>query len=139
MMDAKTYLKISSINLLFLSLGVVLGMIITLQVSSVHAQATKATATESNGTKDSASVRVTPDPNAEYVTPAVTIGGPAVTNTLLANTLACDRLQVNGFEPLRLNDAILGALVKKNVLTQADVQAIVVAGKAEHPLRIKPQ
>jgi hypothetical protein len=69
----------------------------------------------------------------------MSLGGPVVTNTLLASRLACDRLQVNGFEPLRLNDAILSALEKKGLLTKADIQDIVDTGKAQHPLRIKPQ
>jgi hypothetical protein len=46
---------------------------------------------------------------------------------------------VNGFEPLRISDAILSALVKKGYLEQAEVKAIIEAGKADHPLRVKPQ
>ena len=40
------------------------------------------------------------DPNVDYVSPAISMGGPVVTNTFLANRIACDRFEVNGFEPL---------------------------------------
>lgn len=134
-MDTKTYLKISAMNLAFLLLGLVIGILVMSSTTGVHAQ-----------TKDSATIKVdrapiSPplDPNAEYVTPGVGLGGPVVTNTLLANRIACDRLQVNGFEPLKLNDAVLSLLIRKGIVTPEEVTAVVNAGKAEHPLRIKPQ
>jgi hypothetical protein len=96
-------------------------------------------------TKDSATTKVERapvpalDPNAEYVTPVMSMGGPVVTNILLANRIACDRLQVNGYDLLQLNDAILKLLERQHVASTADLQAVVQAGKVEHPLRSKPQ
>ena len=140
-MDLKTYVKISALNLLFLLTGLVLGIAFGRGVIAVHAQTKDAQAQvkESVPLKVEPSVRIERDPNAEYVTAAISLGGPVVTNTLLANKIASDSLQVNGYEPLRLNDAILSALVKKGVFTQADVRSIVEAGKAEHALRVRPQ
>lgn len=138
MMDAKTYVKISAINLIFLLFGIMIGVAFTTELSGVHAQTKQAQTVDSSPTRDVASVKVTLDPNAEYVLPAVTLGGPVVTNTILANRVACDRLQVNGYDVLQLNDAIL-KLLEKQGATQADLRAVIQAGKAEHALRIKPQ
>jgi hypothetical protein len=133
-MDAKTYLKISAINLLFLLIGLILGVTIMDHSGLVHAQDKGAAAKA-----EAPSVKPPEDPNVEYVIPGVSLGGPVVTNTLLANRVACDRLQVNGFDVLKLNDAILNLLARKGVASPTDVQAIVQAGKADRPIRIKPQ
>jgi hypothetical protein len=145
-MDLKTYLKVSIINLLFLLLGLALGIAITTEVTAVHAQTKQAQATDGAQISDSPTTKVTRapqnpplDPNAEYVSPGVSLGGPVVTNTFLASRIACDRLQVNGFDPLRLDDALLSALARKGIFSAAEIQSIIDSGKAEHPLRIKPQ
>lgn len=133
-MDAKTYLKISAINLVFLSAGILIGVAFTTGLVGVHAQTKDTPATKmEKGIPQSAAL----DPNAEYVTPGVTLGGPVVTNTLLANTLACDRLQVNGYDVLKLNDAILKLLTRMGV-SATEIQQVIQSGKAEKPLRIKP-
>ena len=137
-MDAKTYLKVNAANFAFLIAGTLLQPAIVNTQSLfkvVHAQ-----------TKDEhppAKVEPAPvipklDPNVDYVTPVISMGGPVVTNTFLASRIACDRLEVNGFEPLKLNDAILAALARKGLINSADIDAIVAAGKATRPLRIKP-
>jgi len=145
-MDAKTYLKISAINLVFLLAGTLIGIAFMAGMSAVHAQTTQAQTKESTPTRDSATVKVdraptTPalDPDVEYVTPGVGLGGPVVTNMLLANRIACDRIQVNGFDLLKFNDALLNFLARKGIASPIDIQIIVQAGKADRPLRIKPQ
>lgn len=140
-MDAKTYLKVSIINLAFLVVGILIGVgivggLMFLQV--VHAQNTKANPTEGVPTSDVPSIKVTRDPNAEYVTPAVGLGGPVVTNTLLANRIACDRLQVGDFDILKIDDAILSLLQRKGFVNESEIRTVIANGKAEHPLRINP-
>jgi hypothetical protein len=44
---------------------------------------------------------------------------------------------VNGYEPLKLNDAILAILQSKGILNAMDVQQIIRTGKADKPLRVK--
>jgi hypothetical protein len=133
-MDAKTYLKISAINLVFLLVGILLGIAFTTGLVGVHAQSKDTPTTKmEKGTSQPPAL----DPNAEYVTPGVTLGGPVLTNTLLANTLACDRLQVNSFDLLKVNDAILKLLAKMGA-SPADIQQVVQSGRADRPLRIKP-
>jgi hypothetical protein len=63
--------------------------------------------------------------------------GSAAFGTLLANKIGTDQLMVNGFDPLKLDDATLSALQRKGVLTAAEVQGIVEAGKVIKPLRLK--
>jgi hypothetical protein len=86
-MDLKTYLKVSAINLIFLLLGLLLGIGLRTETPAVHAQAKQAQTTDSVSTRDGVSTKVTLDPNAEYVSPGVSLGGPVVTNTLLANRI----------------------------------------------------
>jgi hypothetical protein len=125
-MDAKTYFKVSGINMAFLLAGL---LIWPAAVNSrryilgvVHAQ-----------TKEPAL-----DPNVDYVTQSTGASGPFVTSMILTNRIACDRLEVNGFEVLKLNDAILSLLKTKGIASDADIQRIVNLGKAERPLRLKP-
>jgi hypothetical protein len=133
-MDAKTYLKISAINLLFLLIGVILGVTTVKYSGPVYAQ-DKSSAAKAG----SATGKPPEDPNAEYVGPALTLSSPVVTNVFLANRIACDRLQVNSFDVMKLNDAILNLLVKHGIASPADIQDIVQAGKADRPLRLRPQ
>ncbi len=76
------------------------------------------------------------DPSFEYVSPSISTNTAAF-NTVLANRIACDRLMVNGYEPLKLNDAILAILQSKGILNAMDVQQIIRTGKADKPLRVK--
>ena len=75
--------------------GILIGVALTTGLVGVHAQTKDVPGTKVERAPSSPAL----DPNAEYVSPGVSLGGPVVTNTLLANRIACDRLQVNGFEP----------------------------------------
>jgi len=139
-MDAKSYLKISGVNLLFLVAGILIGpfAVRTFDVMRiVHAQSDKSS-------PHAASKIEQPKPSAEscddskYECVAVGIAsGSAAFGTLLANRIASDQLMVNGFEPLKLHDATLAALVKKGILTNSDVEQIVEAARVKRPLRLK--
>jgi hypothetical protein len=133
-MDAKTYLKISAINLLFLLIGIILGVTIVKYSGPVYAQDKGSAAKAGSPTG-----KPPEDPNAEYLSPSVTLSSPVVANVFLANRIACDRLQVNSFDLLKLNDAMLSLLVKHGIASPAEVQDIVQAGKADRPLRLRPQ
>lgn len=145
-MDIRTYTKVTVLNLILVAAGALIAPVIAHTgrfLTVVHAQVIGGGVVVGGGTSIGGGTTKPPappplDPNADYVTPGVSLGGPVVTNTLLANRIASDRLEVNGFEPLRLNDAILSLLVKKGYVTPADVQAVVEQGKSPRPLRIKP-
>lgn len=137
-MDVKNYFKVSSINLAFLVLGAMIGPVVVNSgrslLGTVHAQSKGA---EQSAAKVDRPPAPADDPDVEYVTPGVSLGGPVLTNTILAHQIACDRLQVNGFDLLKLQDAMLAALVSKRVIDSAEMQAIAKAGKAERPLRLR--
>jgi hypothetical protein len=133
--DAKTYLKISGVNFAFLVAGALIGPLVVNSASViVHAQDSGKAATKAEAKE--APRAAADDPNFEYVTPSISTSTAAF-NTVLANRVACDRLTVNGYEPLKLNDAMLAALQSKGILNAMDVQQIVRNGKAEKPLRVK--
>jgi hypothetical protein len=135
-MDIKVYAKVTALNLLLLVAGA------SLYPSAVYTR-TAFTQVVHAQSKEKDKPLAKPeapalDPNAEYVSPSISLGGPVVTNTLLANKIACDKFQVGGFDLLRMNDAFLNRLIQKGQLTVPEAEAIVAAGKADRPLRIKP-
>jgi hypothetical protein len=46
-------------------------------------------------------------------------------------------LQVNGYDPLKIDDALMGTLQRKGILLPGDISSIASAGKIEKPLRMK--
>ena len=127
------YTIASAINLAILTIGIAIGVFI-----SPHFTKTASAAQSASPPPASTQAPKPPDnPNVDYVSPGVTLGGPVATNILLANRIACDSLQVNGFETLKLYDAILNLLARKGIATPADIEQVVAAGKAEKPLRLR--
>ena len=135
-MDAKTYLKISGLNLAFLVAGALIGPLVVNSAGVVaHAQETTKSAAKADTPKETAKPPAE-DPNFEYVSPNMS-GGVIAANIFVGNRVVCDRLVVNGYEPLKLNDGILAALQSKGVLNAMEVQRIVAAAKTEKPIRIR--
>jgi hypothetical protein len=134
MLDSKTYIKVSVLNLVFLLIGMVLGgsIVIAMAYSQiVHAQ-------------DRPNAKLDPKPSPsdegfEDVIPALGLGGPVATNTLIANRIACDNLQVGSYDVLKIENSLLQLLQKKGILTTAEAQIVVTQGRAERPIRIRPQ
>jgi hypothetical protein len=142
MMDARSYLKVSGVNLVFLVAGILIGpfAVRTFDLMRVvYAQVEKPPARAASKIEQ-------PKPPGEACDDSkyecVTVGiasGTAAFGTLLANRLASDQLMVNGFEPLKLHDATLAALVRKGILSNSDVEQIVEAARVKRPLRLKNQ
>jgi len=136
-MDAKTYLKISGINLIFLSVGILVGIALMSGVIPVHAQVTDKATTKVERAP-AAPIPQCDDSRFECVTPLMTASSAGF-GTVLANRIASDQLMVNGFEPLKLHDATISTLQSKGYLTAGDVKEIVEAGRVKKPLRLKTQ
>jgi len=134
------YTVASAINLAILIVGIALGVVAAPHFSGT-AKANAIQAQSPSKPPPSPPIQLpnihTQDASVDYVTPAITLGGPVVTNTLLANRIACDRLEVNGFEPLRISDAMLSLLVSKGIITSAEVNDVISKGKAPKPLRLR--
>lgn len=142
-MDAKTYLRISLINLTFLLVGVLIGSTVAISVlttATVHAQEEKGKApsvpAKIDGPKEPATPPSCDESKFECVAPGLSTGKAAF-GIILAGRIASDQLMVNGYEPLKLHDATLAVLQSKNILTAEDVKRIVAAAKVEKPLRLK--
>jgi hypothetical protein len=142
-MDAKTYLKVTSVNLAFLLVGALIGPPVVstshyLFDAVIHAQS------KENPDKPPAKVEASKsspasscdDAHFECLAPSISTGTAAF-GIVLANKIASDQLMVNGFEPLKLHDETLAMLQRKGILTAADVRQIVKAARVEKPLRVK--
>lgn len=138
-MQINMYVKASAINLLFLAAGILIGPSVTrtenLFVRSVQAQSKKGI--EVPAKADPAPSTPKECEGFECVSPSIS-SGTAAFHTLIAHRIASDRLMVNGYEPLKLTDGIIGVLVSKNILTSADAQRIIAGAKADKPLRLQP-
>ena len=136
-MDAKTYCKITAINLCFLLAGALVGSVVVKSLDSlciVHAQpADKApkSAPKTEPAKTSCDAG-----HFECVSPSISTTTAAF-GTLLVNRIASDKLTVNGYDPLKLHDATLSALQSKGILSAADVAHIVNAANVAKPLRVR--
>jgi hypothetical protein len=131
------YTVASAINLAILIVGVFIGVIIGPHLSGTAS----ANVNQAQSGQEPSPLPLKPaeDPNVDYVTPGISMGGPVVTSVFLSNRIACDRLEVNGFEPLRISDGIMSLLVQKGIASQGDINKIVASGKAVRPLRIRPK
>jgi hypothetical protein len=139
MPDAKTYLKVSGLNLLFLGVGIALGVWITGHSGTVHAQTQDSTPTEAKVEQSKPPEAIPPEcEHAECV--ATSVGMPsAAIGVLLANRASFDEITVNGYNVLKLHDATLNALQAKGILSKADYAELVAKAKVERPLRAKPR
>jgi hypothetical protein len=75
-------------------------------------------------------------PNIQDVTPGVTIGSLG-SNLILAHEIAADRLTVNGYDVMLLQQNILSYLGNRPLAERADIQNIVNASRASTVYRIK--
>jgi hypothetical protein len=134
------YTVASAINLAILIVGVFIGVAIAPHLSgTASAGAFQAPSAPPAQSPTPQTAKPVEDPNVDYVTPGISMGGPVVTNLFLANRIACDRLEVNGFEPLKISDGIMSLLINKGIASPADVNQIVASGKAVRPLRLRPK
>ncbi len=143
-MDVKTYLKISIINLIFLLVGVLIGIACMTGLSSVDAQAQ---VKETLPTRDGATTKVERAPASPQTTACdessfecVSAGissGSAAFGILLANRMASDTLSVNGYDLLKLHDSTLKMLAHKGLLTTGESQQIINDAKVAKPLRLR--
>jgi len=73
----------------------------------------------------------------EDVSPAVS-AGTAAFGTLLAGRFAADQATVQGIDLLKLHEATLNFIARKNFgTTSAELQAVVDSAKVPRPLRVK--
>jgi len=71
----------------------------------------------------------------EEVSPTMTVGTAGI-GTLLANRIAADQVMVNGYDVLKLDDAILNLLARKTLTTPQELKATADLAKVR-PLRMK--
>jgi len=109
-MDAKTYLKISAINLGFLAAGVGIGIYI--DSGRVHAQE-----------------------QFESVSPVVTVGLMGI-GTLLAGRIAGDQISSHGIDLLKFDENVLNYLSSHGVGTAAGWQGVVADSRVPKPLQM---
>lgn len=127
-MNAKTYLQISALNLLFLIVGVAIGATAVLVSGSAHAQDAKVAEKPATDNCDATKF--------DCVSPNIS-SGTALFGILISNRIGADRLEVNGYEPLKLHEKTLQLLARKGLLTGAEIEQIISTSKAEKPLRLK--
>jgi len=112
-MNAKTYLKVSVVNLAFLLTGV--GIKTVMEPRVVHAQAKQ---------------------DAEEITPQITAGSAAF-STLLANRIAADQIMIRGIDIAKLQENIINVLATKPLLvSQFELQNAINSARVT-PLRMK--
>jgi hypothetical protein len=117
-MDAKTYLKISGLNLVFVLFGVAVGMYIQSDRDArvVHAQ-----------------------DSFESVSPTITAGSMGV-GTLLAGRIAGDQITSHGIDLLKLDENLMNYLGSRGIGTTAGWNGVVADSKVPKPLRMaEPQ
>jgi hypothetical protein len=134
-MNAKEYLKISAINLLFLVAGMVIGVSFISRSAGVYAQS-KVQATDGSQVHESTQTKVGRNPDADYVVPATILPSPVFANQIISSHVACDRIEVNGYDIMQLNDATL-KLLRKLGASDADIKSVVQLGRVQRPLRVK--
>lgn len=66
----------------------------------------------------------------------MTVGSAGI-GTLLANRIAADSATVNGYDVLKLDEAILQLIQRKTFATNSELQSTVDSAKVARPLRIK--
>ena len=115
MINRKIYIKVSLINLSFLLVGVLMGVLFMeqRQTSIVHAQG-----------------------DFEEVVPIMTVGSAGI-GTLLANRIAADQVFVRDFDLLKIDEGILNLLSSKGYANSLEIQSIISSSKSAKPLRVK--
>jgi hypothetical protein len=128
MINAKTYFKVSAANFAFLVAGAVLSPAIVRSLDYIgvaHAQSAKV--------EPKPSVQ---DGNYEYISPSISANAGAF-ETLLAHRVATDQLMVNGYDILKLQNALLSALLTTGRISQEQARDIAESSKVK-PLRLQP-
>jgi hypothetical protein len=116
-MDAKTYLKLTIVNLIFLGAGIAIGR---LHVGPVYAQGITETGQEF-----------------ENVTPQFSAGSAAF-GTLLAGKFAVDQMTVQGVDLLAFDQNLLNLLASKGVFFgQDELRAVIQKSRPPIVLRMK--
>jgi len=137
-MDAKTYLKVSAVNLLFLVAGTLVGPVAVKSFDLfrvVHAQS-------ENGVKGAAAKADAPKPpncdenKYECVSPGMTIGAGGFYQ-VLAHQVAADQVLNQGIDLLKLHENTLNLLRSKNIASPAEIQKVVDDAKVARPLRLR--
>ena len=113
-MRVRQYICISMINLGFLVAGITVDRIFLEKTVIVQAQ---------------------PAGDFEEITPTMTVGTAGI-GTLLANRVAADQVMVNGYDILKLDDAILNLVARKTLSSPEELRAVADAAKVR-PLRMK--
>jgi hypothetical protein len=131
-MDAKTYLKVSGINLAILLIGMALGVALTVFTTSVNAQVQSSAPPTKLGATPTAVLS-----QFEYVSPSISSGSAAF-ETLIAHRVASDQLMVNGYDLLKLVDSAFGVMIGNHLLTAEQAQQLANGSKVERPLRLQP-
>jgi|ERR1035438_6964868 hypothetical protein len=138
-MDIKIYFKVTLINLVLLGIGTLLEPIVVKSsyiFRTVPAQDAKTPNAPEKKAEAPKPASDCDDVHFECVSPGITTG-TAGFGIVLAHRIASDELMVNGYDPLKLDDAILSALQRKGVFNSYEVMSIVNAAKVERPLRFK--
>ncbi|HEX4065102.1 MAG TPA: hypothetical protein VHZ09_03685 [Acidobacteriaceae bacterium] len=117
-------------NLLLLLVGVTIGLLLAPKLEKrVSAQAEPAASTVAPTCVSSATV--------ECLTPIMTVGSAGI-GKLLSNQIAADRLTVNGYDLLKLDNNIISVFIQAHILTQDQAKALAEASLADKQLRYQP-
>jgi hypothetical protein len=84
-----------------------------------------------------AQVVIPPSPQIKEITPGITTGSLG-TNLILAHEIAADSVVVNGYDVMRMEQAILNYLATRPTAEAADIQNIVNASRATTIYRLAP-
>ena len=123
-MKLRQYMVATSLNLLILGLGILIGR--QWFQPTVHAAQTNTQLSQ-------------PDPwtqEPEYITPGFTVGAGGI-GTLIANRITADQIVANGYDLLKLQNGILQLLRTKHLATFSETLAIAEGAKVRL-IRIKP-
>jgi hypothetical protein len=138
-MDAKTYLKVSAMNLVFLGAGLLIGPTIVRSINLlrvVHAQDDGKAPKPPAKLEPAKPVPLCDDTKFECVSPSMTTGAAGF-NQLLAHQIATDQIMVQGIDLLKLHESTLNLLRSKNIATLPEIQKVVDDSRALKPLRLK--
>ena|ERR1700693_2758929 len=138
-MDAKTYLKVSIINLTFLLVGVLIGAtVVSFMFFTGTAHAQGPPAKMDTGGKAAQVPALCDESRFECVTPLITAGVGGF-NQLLAHQFATDQIMVQGIDLLKLHENTLNLIRSKNpAISLQDIQKVVDDSKVSKPLRVRP-
>jgi hypothetical protein len=79
---------------------------------------------------------VAPSPNVQEVSPGVTTNTFAA-NLILAHEVATDRVIINGYDLMKMENAILTYLATRPLAESADIQNIITKSRADTIYKIK--